>query len=115
LSGVVNFQHFSKLRNLYSLSLSHNSQLSLTFESNVNYNFSQLRQLYLSSVNLTEFPKLSEKLPSLDSLDLSNNKLNGRVPNWLLETLRSLNLSQNFFTSIEQTSRNIDQLYGLDL
>ncbi|CAJ2633785.1 unnamed protein product [Trifolium pratense] len=114
-SGVVNFQNFSKLQNLYSLSLSHNRQLSLTFESNVNYNFSQLRQLYLSSVNLTEFPKLSEKLPSLDSLDLSNNKLNGRVPTWLIETSRSLNLSQNCFTSIDQISRNIDQLFGLDL
>jgi Leucine-rich repeat (LRR) protein len=37
------------------------------------------------------------------------------VTNWLLETSRSLNLSQNFFTSIDQISRDIDKLNGLDL
>jgi len=115
LSGAVNFQHFSKLQNLYSLSLSQNTQLSLTFESNVSYNFSHLRELDLSSVNLTELPTSSEKFQSLDYFDLSNNKLNGRVPNWLFETAESLDLSHNCFTSIDQISRNVDQLGSLDL
>ncbi|CAJ2633769.1 unnamed protein product [Trifolium pratense] len=118
LSGVVNFQHFSKLQNLDSLSLSHNSQLSLNFESNVNYNFSQLTELDLSSLSLTRFPKLSGKLSSLEYLDLSNNKINGSVPNWLLETMDSsgfLNLSQNLFTSIDGISTNNYRLSNLDL
>ncbi|KAK2404896.1 receptor protein 9DC3 [Trifolium repens] len=118
LSGVVNFQHFSNLQNLHTLSLSHNSRLSLKFESNVNYSFSQLQDLDLSFMSLTELPNLSGSM--LDYLDLSNNKLSGRVPSWLLETVdsfavRVLNLSQNFFMSINQISRENYQLYGLDL
>ncbi|RHN58044.1 putative non-specific serine/threonine protein kinase [Medicago truncatula] len=112
LSDVIDFQHFSKLQYLKTLSLSHNSQLSLTFEPNVNYNFSYLSKLDLSSINLTEFP-ISGKVPLLDSLDLSNNKLNGKVPDWLPETMNSLtflNLSQNMFTSIDQISMKNEQL-----
>jgi len=104
LSGVVNFQLFSKLTNLQFLSLSWNSQLSLNFESNVNYRFSNLLSLELSSVNLINFHKLQGNFSSLAYLDLSNNKLNGSMPNWLLEknSLKVLNLSQNLFTSIDQ-------------
>ncbi|XP_045832457.1 receptor-like protein 9DC3 isoform X1 [Trifolium pratense] len=119
LSSVVNFQHFSKLQKLFSLSLSHNSQLSLNFESNVNYNFSILSKLELSSVGLIGFSKLSSgKFPRLRYLDLSNNKLFGSVPNWLLEidSLQLLGLSHNLFTSMDEFSRNHWQnLYSLDL
>jgi Leucine-rich repeat (LRR) protein len=62
---------------LNSLSLSHNTQLSLTFESNVNYNFSLLTKLHLSSLSLTQFPNL---FPNLYYLDLSNNKLRDGFP-----------------------------------
>jgi Leucine-rich repeat (LRR) protein len=84
----------------------------------MSYNFSQLTELDLSSLSLTWFPKLSGKLSSLEYLDLSNNKINGSVPNWLLETMdlsRFLNLSQNLFTSIDEISRNNYWLSGLDL
>ncbi|XP_058742821.1 receptor-like protein 7 [Vicia villosa] len=117
-SGAVDFQHFSKLQNLQYLSLSHNSQLSLNIESNVSYSFVELTTLELSSLSLNELPKFLGKFPSLYSLDMSNNKFNGRVPNWLLETvnsLRYLNLSQNMFTSIDQISRSNQWLIYLDL
>ncbi|KAK2431913.1 receptor protein 9DC3 [Trifolium repens] len=119
LSGVVNFQQFSKLQKLMSLSLSYNSQLSLNFESNVNYNFSILSTLELSSVGLTGFSKLSsEKFPRLAYLALSDNKLFGRLPNWLLkiDSLQYLGLSHNLFTSMDQFTRNHwHNLIGLDL
>ncbi|KAK2378064.1 receptor protein 9DC3 [Trifolium repens] len=120
LSGVVNFQHFSKLQQLDSLSLSRNSQLSLNFESNVNYNFSQLITLELSSIGgLIGFSNLtSGKFPSLSSLTLSDNKLFGRLPNWLLkiDSLKYLVLSHNMFTSMDQLARNQwKNLRGLDL
>ncbi|XP_004515442.1 uncharacterized protein [Cicer arietinum] len=107
-SGFVNFQLFSNLQNLEYLYLSDNSQLSLNFESN--FNFSRLRELGLSSLSLTGIPKLSGKLSNLSYLDLSNNKLNGTVPNWLLETSTSLNLSQNLFTSIDHFSKKLDSI-----
>ncbi|KAK2378175.1 receptor protein Cf-9 [Trifolium repens] len=117
LSGLVDFKNFSNLQRLQSLSLSHNSQLSLNFESSVrvNYSYWWLSFLDLSSLSLTRFPKLLEKLPALTSLDMSNNKLNGEVPNWLLEKgLQFLNLSQNSLTSIDQMSGN-NLPDGLDL
>ncbi|KRH08717.1 hypothetical protein GLYMA_16G168700v4 [Glycine max] len=118
LSGSVKFHHFSKLQNLGVLYLSQNDQLSLNFKSNVKYNFSRLWRLDLSSMDLTEFPKLSGKVPFLESLHLSNNKLKGRLPNWLHETnslLYELDLSHNLLTqSLDQFSWN-QQLAIIDL
>ncbi|CAI8587045.1 unnamed protein product [Vicia faba] len=117
-SGALDFQHFSILQNLRSLSLSHNSQLSLNIESNFSYIFVELTTLELSSLSLSQLPKFLGKPPSFYSLDMSNNKLNGRVPNWLLETINSLgflNLSQNMFTSIDHSSRSGYQISYLDL
>ncbi|RDX61636.1 Receptor-like protein 12, partial [Mucuna pruriens] len=117
LSGPINFELFSKFQNLEVLSLSQNSQLWLNFESNVTYNFSRLEALDLSSGGLTEFPKLSGKLPNLRIFDLSNNKLSGTVPNWLheIDSLYALVLSKNLLTTpMDQFSRNY-QLRLLDL
>jgi len=116
-SGSVNFSLFSKFQNLQYLYLSNLSQLSLNFESNVNYSFSRLQDLDLSSMGLTEFPNLSRKTPALQSLLLSDNKLNGRVPNWLheMDSLIDVNLHRNFLTTpVDQFSRNYN-LYYLDL
>ncbi|XP_045829845.1 receptor like protein 22-like [Trifolium pratense] len=120
LSGLVNFQIFSKLQNLSDLSISQNSQLSLYFESNVSYSFNQLLVLKLASVNLIKFHKLQGNFTNLVILDLFNNKLNG-MPNCLIETagqLRFLNLSQNMFTSADQLIEmavNTEHLSILDL
>jgi len=116
-SGSVNFSLFSKFQNLESLELSNLSQLSLNFESSVNYSFSRLEVLDLSSLGLTEFPKLSRKVPVLKFLILSNNKLKGKVPNWLheIDSLLVVILSQNFLTTtVDQFSRNYN-LIQLDL
>ncbi|KAL2967061.1 hypothetical protein AAZX31_16G153700 [Glycine max] len=117
-SGSVHFRLFSKLQILENLDLSQNDQLSLNFKSNVNYSFSSLRSLDLSSMDLTEFPKLSGKVPNLMFIYLSNNKLKGRVPNWLNETrswLHELDLSHNLLTqSWDQFSWN-QRLNYLDL
>ncbi|WVY90346.1 hypothetical protein V8G54_035860 [Vigna mungo] len=108
-SGSVNFSLFSKFQNLEFLSLSNLGQLSLNFESSVNYSFSRLRVLDLSSMGLTEFPKLSRKVPVLQVLKLSDNKLNGKVPNWLheMDSLSNVMLDRNFLTTpVDQFSRS---------
>ncbi|XP_045829847.1 receptor-like protein 6 isoform X2 [Trifolium pratense] len=119
LSGLINFQIFSKLQNLSYLSLSLNSQLSLNFESNVYNSFNQLFSLELSAINLIKLHKLQGNFTNLYYLDLSNNKLNG-MPKCLIETgdLQFFNLSENLFTSTDQLIEmavNNEYLYILDL
>ncbi|KAK8275736.1 hypothetical protein V6Z11_D10G156300, partial [Gossypium hirsutum] len=58
--------------------------------------FPQLETLQLSSCNLIEFPKFIKSQNKLTSLDLSNNRFHGLVPNWLWKsTLGVLDLSSN--------------------
>ncbi|XP_027330996.1 receptor-like protein 34 [Abrus precatorius] len=114
LNGSV---HFSLgLQYLTYLSLSHNGKLSLNFTFDSNHSFSNLTEMDLSSISLTEFPNLFGKFPCLGYLDMSNNGLAGRVPNWLHEmsSLYYLNFSQNLLTSLDQFPLNY-QLKGLDL
>ncbi|KAK7821119.1 receptor-like protein 7, partial [Quercus suber] len=78
-------------------------------------NFTYLQYLYLSSINpkdmlrscnLLEFPIFLKSLNELQYLDLSNNKIESKVPKWFWnvgkETLQSLNLSFNHFSGSEQ-------------
>ncbi|WVY91782.1 hypothetical protein V8G54_037296 [Vigna mungo] len=107
-------QSIFTLVNLRQLCLSSNNFSGFH---NINYNFPRLERLYLSSLGLTEFPKLAGKVPMLRDLDLSNNKLNGTVPEWLheMDSLYFLNLSQNLLTTpMKQFSRNYN-LQFLDL
>ncbi|WVY89577.1 hypothetical protein V8G54_035091 [Vigna mungo] len=85
LSGVVDFHQFSKLKALNSLDLSHNSLLSLKFENNFDCILPNLRYLYLSSTNVSSFPKFIA--PNLQDLDLSHNTIRGSIPKWFHENL----------------------------
>ncbi|TYI85369.1 hypothetical protein E1A91_D05G436600v1 [Gossypium mustelinum] len=99
-----------QLLNLTQLSLSSNNLsgviefriLSLTFNTTSMVN---LRYLYLSSCNLSEFPQFLKGLKSLDSLDLSCNKIEGKIPQWMQEvgndSLTYLNVSHNSLTEVE--------------
>ncbi|KAL1103228.1 hypothetical protein V6Z11_D05G424200, partial [Gossypium hirsutum] len=86
LSGVIEFRMFSNLPNLDLLDLSYNS-LSLTSNttSTVNHILPNLTMLFLSSCNLSEFPQFLKGLKRLEMLDLSCNKLQGKIPQWMQE------------------------------
>ncbi|MED6205551.1 hypothetical protein PIB30_018726 [Stylosanthes scabra] len=102
-SGIVHFSLFSKLQNLEYLSLSGCSSLLLEAdEMSINCTFSKLRTLQLLFNNIIGYSKFSGKFPVLEYLELSNNKLGGKVPKWIhdIPSLRYLNLSHNKFTSI---------------
>jgi len=87
LNGVVDFHQFSKLKNLNSLNLSHNSFLSINIDSSVDSILPNLCKLYLFSANTNSFPKFLAQLPNLQFLDLSNNNIHGKIPKWFHKKL----------------------------
>ncbi|KAG7567363.1 Leucine-rich repeat [Arabidopsis thaliana x Arabidopsis arenosa] len=70
---------------------------------------SHLETLYLSGCNITEFPKFIRNQPNMTSLDLSNNKIKGLVPDWLwrlpklLEVVLFNNSLSGFKGSVEDS------------
>lgn len=113
-SGSVDLTDFRKLENLTSLELSYNN-LSVHVGENASMSslFPRLGTLRLASCKLQEVPSLKNH-SSLMMLDLSDNQLDGEIPNWVWDIgfLRFLNLSHNRFTSIQEpyTIRGLDFL-----
>ncbi|XP_047257370.1 receptor-like protein 9DC3 isoform X1 [Capsicum annuum] len=95
---------FSDLKQLWYLDLSFNS-ISLTNENKVKSTVPEsLEYLYLSGCEVNELDFL-RSANQLQTLDLSNNKIRGRIPDWLLSnwmhSISNLNLSHNMLTSID--------------
>ncbi|XVE84700.1 hypothetical protein DITRI_Ditri17bG0034400 [Diplodiscus trichospermus] len=68
-----------------------------------NSSLPMLTELRLGSCNISTFPKFLKSLEYLESLDLSNNKISGAVPNWLWKkSLYSLDLSYNRLSSLDK-------------
>ncbi|CAH8254846.1 unnamed protein product [Arabidopsis lyrata] len=96
-----------QLTKLVSLDLSYSSfSIDESFLRLLAQNLRNLRELDMSWVNIsseiprcniTEFPEFIKYRRSLGSLDLSNNKIKGQVPDWLwrLPKLTDVNLSNN--------------------
>ncbi|XP_062002952.1 receptor-like protein 19 [Rosa rugosa] len=103
-------------RNLSSVDLSHNSML---FDYNgSNSSFLQIRHLVLASNKLRAFPDFLRNQSILYYLDLSNNQIQGKIPNWILslKSLNSLDLSGNSLASLEAPLPNsTSALSSLDL
>ncbi|XP_045828099.1 receptor-like protein 6 [Trifolium pratense] len=90
LSGVVDFNQFSIFNILQSLNLSHNNFLSINIDSKVeSISSPYLAWLDLSFSNINSFPKFLARLPNLQSLDLSNNNIHGKIPKWFHKLLNS--------------------------
>ncbi|XP_039690311.1 receptor-like protein Cf-9 homolog [Medicago truncatula] len=142
LSGVVDFHQFSKLNKLWYLVLSHNTFLSINIDSSIDSIIPNLFSLDLSSANINSFPKFQAR--NLQTLDLSNNNIHGKIPKWfhtkLLNSWKDIryidlsfnmlqgdlpippsgiqyfSLSNNNFTgNISSTFCNASSLYVLDL
>ncbi|KAL3733432.1 hypothetical protein ACJRO7_022885 [Eucalyptus globulus] len=95
-SGVVEFELFTKLKNLRKLYVS--QELNVIYDT-LEYTFPKLEVLSLISCNLTKFPFFLNSLKRLIHLDLSSNGISGEIPMWFwgisYDTLELLNLSGN--------------------
>ncbi|XP_020884841.1 receptor like protein 30-like [Arabidopsis lyrata subsp. lyrata] len=103
-----------RLPYLRALSLSYNNFTA----SPIPPEFSKLKELEIlelsrssfSGCNITEFPKFIRNQPNMTSLDLSNNKIKGLVPDWLwrlpklLEVVLFNNSLSGFKGSVEDSS-----------
>ncbi|CAL5210895.1 unnamed protein product [Lathyrus oleraceus] len=119
LNGSLQLDEFLELRNLTALNLSYNN-ISI----NVNVvnadltSFHNISTLSLASCNLKVFPSFLRNKSRLNILDLSNNQIKGRVPNWIwkLQNLQSLNVSHNILTDLEGPFQDLtSKLIALDL
>lgn len=110
-----------QLRNLSKLDLSYNRLLieyNGTDGSNSSLSsFPQITTLKLASCMLKKFPDFLRNLSKLTNLDLSDNQIDGDVPNWLWERrqLMCVNLSFNSLVTLEGPLSNLSFLNVLDL
>ncbi|KDO52047.1 hypothetical protein CISIN_1g0479852mg, partial [Citrus sinensis] len=98
---------------LYHLFLSTN-RLSLLTKATSNTTSHRFRAVSLCSCDLTEIPKFLKNQHHLELLDLASNKINGKVPKWLLDpsmqNFGHLNLSHNFLTGFDQHPNTVNYL-----
>ncbi|XP_024187612.1 receptor-like protein 7 isoform X3 [Rosa chinensis] len=101
------------LKSLTSLDLSGNSLVTLEAPPpNSTY---ALSSLYLHSNKLRAFPDFLRNQSTFYSLDLSNNQIQGEIPNWILslKSLSSLDLSCNSLVTLEAPPPNSNKLQGI--
>ncbi|KAJ9186235.1 hypothetical protein P3X46_005761 [Hevea brasiliensis] len=94
--GLFSFNLLANYSSLEALILSGNN---ITFETGWIPSF-QLKVLIMQSCGLDSIPEFLFHQFKLEALDLSHNKVKGRIPNWLLENnggLQTLNLENNSF------------------
>ncbi|CAL9013550.1 unnamed protein product [Prunus brigantina] len=105
LSGLVEFDQFSQLKKLKGLDLS-NNMLSVEIRNDLSATLPKLQILALGFCNLTEFPNFLKNQSELTELDLSYNKIHGRIPKWVSnatrETLSELYPENNLLTGFDQ-------------
>ncbi|XP_058105906.1 receptor-like protein 1 isoform X1 [Magnolia sinica] len=97
LDGVLTFSTFANLSKLTLLNLSNNPQLQVETESPTWIPSFQLKYLYLSNCQLNQhsggaIPSFLATQYKLETIDLSNSKLFGRIPSWLLYNMTSLRM-----------------------
>jgi Leucine-rich repeat (LRR) protein len=80
VKGMMELNIFFELKNIKYLYLSNNNLL--ISKGKINSTLPKFEDLDLSSCNLREFPVFLKAQNELQYLDLSNNKIEGKVPKW---------------------------------
>ncbi|XP_058729117.1 receptor-like protein 7 [Vicia villosa] len=119
INGLLQLDKLLELRNLTALDLSYNNiSINVSVASANHTSFHNISTLSLASCNLKAFPSFLRNKSKLNILDLSNNQMKGKVPNWIwkLQNLQSLNVSHNILTELEGPFENLSsKLIALDL
>nr|GMC99713.1 verticillium wilt disease resistance protein [Ipomoea batatas] len=117
-SGKMQFNVILNLPFLRVLDLSYNNVTVDTTNSNETIFSSPLRVLSLASCKLEKFPNLRNQ-SKMVRLDLSDNQIKGRIPNWIWQVgnggLTLLNLSYNLLENLEEPYRINTSLTVIDL
>ncbi|XP_020268664.1 LRR receptor-like serine/threonine-protein kinase FLS2 [Asparagus officinalis] len=114
-NGTVNLDSFRNLRDLSSLALS--GLIVQEVSEKYFHVFPNLTYLTLASCGLTKVPTFLRYQNKIEHLDLSDNKIDGGIPNWIIDqNLSNLNLSNNGFTHLEEPfNLSMRQMGSLDL
>ncbi|XP_039128367.1 receptor-like protein 35 [Dioscorea cayenensis subsp. rotundata] len=117
--SVVELELFGHLKNLTDLDLYGINLLVSNRIADSSHLFPSLMALKLKSCNLTDIPSFLKHKKNMFLLDLSNNKINGTIPNWIWSIGSfglSMDLSFNLFTDIEKPFwKHSNNLEALDL
>ncbi|XP_061368230.1 receptor-like protein 7 [Gastrolobium bilobum] len=119
-NGTIQLDMIRRLSDLTRLDLSHNNlSVDINFRDDHDLSpYPNLRNVLLSSCKLRGIPSFLSNQSTLLSLDLSDNQIEGPIPEWIwqVEFLVSLNLSKNFFTNLEGSFWNLSSnIFTLDL
>ncbi|KAI5325937.1 hypothetical protein L3X38_035011 [Prunus dulcis] len=93
-----------QLKNLMNIDLSYNSLLSLYNGTDSSYSsFPQIDSLNLAANKLGTIPYFLRNQSTLSSVDLSENHIRGKIPDWIWSSnpLSTLNLSCNYLVALE--------------
>ncbi|KAF8092559.1 hypothetical protein N665_0411s0019 [Sinapis alba] len=103
ISYPIDIRIFSSLKSLLKLDLSGNSISPTSLSSDPNNIPLSLSYLVLIDCNIRKFPKLLNALQDMEVLDISKNRIKGKVPEWLwkLPRLSFVNLATNLFDGFE--------------
>ncbi|XP_028093075.1 receptor-like protein 7 [Camellia sinensis] len=114
--GGLELEIFLMLKNLTDLCLSGNKLTVLTKKTS-NNSLKKLKMLELNSCNLREFPNFLRFQDKLEVLSLSENKIHGEIPAWMLNISVNIYLRNNSLTGFEQHPDILpwDNLLELDL
>ncbi|KAI4338920.1 hypothetical protein MLD38_023925 [Melastoma candidum] len=116
-SGLLHIDPIELPGDLSYLDLSNNIlSVNVSTTTSTGTIFPMLSTLNLASCQLTAFPDFLASQSGLSILDLSNNKISGRIPRWIWkDNILSLNLSHNMLEDFEKPLPDLPNLLILDL
>ncbi|KAM7481227.1 hypothetical protein LguiB_005810 [Lonicera macranthoides] len=108
LSGTVDADIFLSMRKLTQLQLGGN-RITLLNNNKTNDTLPRFRLLLLGQCNITEFPHFLRFQDELEVLHLSNNKIRGKIPEWVFnmskETLGTINFRNNMLEGFAKLTK----------